>query len=182
MNKIIEAATSRSRTVLIAFVVIIAAGISSYYSIPKESEPEIDIPFIYVEVALEGVAPEDAERLLVRPLEQELRTVEGLKEMVSSGGENRATVTLEFQPDADVDKALIDVRERVDLAKSKLPACPLSSKACNVIVAAWSSNVIRSSSLANDQYFVAIAVHSSESSQQINVPPSTKALAIHIEL
>ena len=121
MNALIEAATNRSRTVIIAFFVIVGAGIVSYYSIPKESEPEIDIPFIYVEVTLEGVAPEDAERLLVRPLEQELRTVEGLKEMVASGGENRATVTLEFQPDADVDKALTDVREKVDLAKAKLP-------------------------------------------------------------
>lgn len=106
---------------MIAFLVILGAGIVSYNSIPKESEPDIDIPFIYVEVVLEGVAPEDAERLLVRPLEQELRTVDGIKEMVSSGGENRATVTLEFQPDTDVDKAMTDVRERVDLAKAKLP-------------------------------------------------------------
>ncbi len=122
MHALIEAVTSRSRTVMIAFLVIIFAGISSYFAIPKESEPEIDIPFIYVEVALEGVAPEDAERLLARPLEQELRAVEGIKEMVASGGENRATITLEFEPDADVDKALTDVREKVDLAKAKLPA------------------------------------------------------------
>jgi multidrug efflux pump len=122
MRTIIEAATGRSRTVMIAFLVIIGAGIVSYNIIPKESEPEIDIPFIYVEVTLEGVSPEDAERLLVRPLEQELRTLEGIKEMVSSGGENRATVTLEFEADADVDKALTDVREKVDLAKAKLPA------------------------------------------------------------
>jgi multidrug efflux pump len=119
---LIQAATNRSRTAMIAFAVIIIAGIVSYNSIPKEAEPEIDIPFVYVEVTLEGVAPEDAERLLVRPLEQELRTLEGLKEMVSSGGENRATVTLEFEPEADVDKALNDVREAVDLAKAKLPA------------------------------------------------------------
>ncbi|MGI9290900.1 MAG: efflux RND transporter permease subunit [Gammaproteobacteria bacterium] len=121
MKKIIEAATNRSRTVMIAFLVIVGAGIVSYISIPKESEPDIDIPFIYVEAVLEGVSPEDAERLLVRPLEQELRTVEGIKEMVTSGGENRATVTLEFEPDADVDKALTDVREKVDMAKAKLP-------------------------------------------------------------
>ena len=81
MRAVIEAATSRSRTVMIAFLVIVAAGIVSYVTIPKESEPEIDIPFIYVEVVLEGVSPEDAERLLVRPLEQELRTLEGIKEI-----------------------------------------------------------------------------------------------------
>ena len=121
MHTLIEAAAERSRTAMIAFLVLIGAGIVSYMSIPKESEPEIDVPFIFVEVRLEGVAPEDSERLLVRPLEQELRSVEGVKEMVASGGENRATVTLEFEPEADVDKALTDVREKVDLAKSKLP-------------------------------------------------------------
>jgi multidrug efflux pump len=121
MMQLIEAATHRTRTVIIGFLVIIGAGIASYQSIPKESEPEIDIPFIYVEVFLEGVAPEDAERLLVRPLEAELQTVEGIKEMVTSGGENRATVTLEFQPEVDVNQALTEVRERVDSAKAKLP-------------------------------------------------------------
>ncbi len=122
MMNIIEAANSRSRTVLIALVVIILAGAVSYNNIPKESEPEVEVPFIFVEVFLEGVAPEDAERLLARPLEQELQAVEGVKEMVSSGAENRATVTLEFEPEANVTKALNDVREKVDLAKAKLPA------------------------------------------------------------
>ncbi len=122
MHKLIQAATEHSRTAMLAFAVIIGAGIVSFNSIPKEAEPEIDVPFIFVEVMLEGVAPEDSERLLVRPLEQELRSIEGVKEMVASSGENRATVTLEFEPEADVDKALSDVREKVDLAKAKLPS------------------------------------------------------------
>ncbi|MEC9375825.1 MAG: efflux RND transporter permease subunit [Pseudomonadota bacterium] len=122
MHSLIDLATQRTRTAMIAFIVLIVGGIVSYISAPKENEPEINIPFIYVEVTLEGVSPEDSERLLVRPLEQELRDVQDVKEMVASGGENRATVTLEFQPEADVDKALNDVREKVDLAKAKLPA------------------------------------------------------------
>ncbi|NND54216.1 MAG: efflux RND transporter permease subunit [Gammaproteobacteria bacterium] len=121
MNNIIEAANSRSRTVLIGLLIIIIAGITSYQNIPKESEPEVDVPYIFVEVFLEGVSPEDSERLLVRPLEQELQAVEGIKEMLGSGSENRATVTLEFEADADVNKALADVREKVDLARAKLP-------------------------------------------------------------
>ena len=70
---------------------------------------------------LDGVSAEDSERLLVRPLEQQLRNLEGLKEMVSSATENRASVTLEFGPEVDVDQALTDVRERVDQAKAELP-------------------------------------------------------------
>ena len=121
MKAVIEAATDRSRTVMIAFLVIVGAGIVSYYTIPKESEPDIDIPFIYVEVALEGVSPEDSERLLVRPMEQELRSIEGIKEMIANAYEGGANVQLEFDAGIDTDKALQDVREKVDLAASKLP-------------------------------------------------------------
>ena len=121
MMSVIDAAIGRSRTIIIAFLVVVFAGVASYRSMPKENEPDIAFPYINVQVFLEGVSPEDSERLLVRPLEQELRTLDGLKEMVGSGAEGRGTITLEFQPDVDVDRALQDVRERVDLAKAKLP-------------------------------------------------------------
>ncbi|MDJ0927081.1 MAG: efflux RND transporter permease subunit [Gammaproteobacteria bacterium] len=121
MMSVIDAAIGRSRTIIIAFLVIVIAGVASYRSMPKENEPDIAFPYINVQVFLEGVSPEDSERLLVRPLEQELRTLDGLKEMVGSGAEGRGTITLEFQPDVDVNVALQDVRERVDLAKAKLP-------------------------------------------------------------
>jgi len=117
----IDSIVGRSRTMMIAFIAIVIAGVVSYYAIPKEAEPDVSFPYIYVQVFLEGVSPEDAERLLVRPMEQELRDVDGLKEMIGSAGENSASVTLEFDPDIDVNQALIDVRERVDLVKSKLP-------------------------------------------------------------
>ncbi|WP_300655662.1 efflux RND transporter permease subunit, partial [Pseudomonas sp.] len=72
-------------------------------------------------VSLEGIAPEDAERLLVRPLEQELRSLEGIKEMRSMASEGHASVTLEFDAGFNAKQALADVREKVDTARSKLP-------------------------------------------------------------
>ncbi len=122
MTSVIDAVIGRSRTMTIAFIAIIIAGVASYFAIPKEAEPDVSFPYVFVQIFLEGVSPEDAERLLARPMEQELRDVNGLKEMISSGGENSASVTLEFEPSVSVAQALIDVRERVDLAKSKLPA------------------------------------------------------------
>ena len=121
MISVIDIAINRTRTVMVAFVMIVIAGLVSYQSMPKEAEPDIAFPFINVALELEGVSPEDAERLLVRPMEQELRTLDGLKEIVASAGEGRATINLEFQPEVNIDKALQDVRERVDIAKSKLP-------------------------------------------------------------
>ena len=122
MISVIDVAINRTRTVLFAFLLIVIAGIVSYQSMPKEAEPDIAFPFVNVALELEGVAPEDAERLLVRPVEQELRNIAGVKEMVSSAAEGRATINLEFQPEIDIKTALQDVRERVDIAKAKLPA------------------------------------------------------------
>ncbi len=120
--QIIETAISRSRTVLLTLVALLVAGLFAYATIPKEAEPDIEIPNIYVSVAYEGISPEDSERLLVRPIEQELRAIEGIKEMTSTAYEGGANVLLEFDAGIDTDKALADVREKVDKAKAEIPA------------------------------------------------------------
>jgi len=119
--QIIETAMSRSRTVLLSLVVMLVAGIIAYMTIPKEAEPDIEIPFIYVHITHDGISPEDGERLLVRPMEQELRAIEGIKEMTANAYEGGANVLIEFDAGVDTNQALADVREKVDKAKSKLP-------------------------------------------------------------
>lgn len=121
MFAIIDAAINRSRTMLTLLVLILLAGIITYRVIPKESNPDITIPVIYVSVNHQGISPIDAERLLVRPLEKELRSIEGVKEMSAVASEGHASVTLEFIVGSDINTALTDVREAVDLAKPKLP-------------------------------------------------------------
>ena len=121
MNQIIDAAFSRSRAVMLIFVMILIMGASAYLNIPKESEPDIAIPMVYVSVTYEGIAPEDAERLLARPLEKELQSIEGLKEISSVAAEGYSSITLEFDAGFDSEKAIQDVREKVDLARASLP-------------------------------------------------------------
>lgn len=121
MNAIIDAAINRSRTVISALLLILVAGAYAYIDIAKESDPDINIPIIYVSMTHEGISPEDGERLLIRPMELELRSIEGVKEMAASASEGHASVTLEFDAGFDVDKALQDVREKVDIAKNELP-------------------------------------------------------------
>ncbi len=117
----IDAALSHGRTVLATLVLILIGGAVAFMDIPKESEPDINIPIIYVVAEMGGISPEDAERLIARPLEQELRAIEGVKQMTSSGFEGGANVTLEFTAGFDADKVLSDVREKVDDAKPELP-------------------------------------------------------------
>ena len=122
MNDLIRAALSRSRPVLLILILILVAGTSSYINIPKEADPDVAIPIIYVSIPHDGISPEDAERLLLRPMEIELRAVEGLKELRSQAMEGLGTITLEFEPEFKPDQALADVREKVDVAKAELPA------------------------------------------------------------
>ena len=121
MNALIDAAFSRARVVILSLVMILAVGAYAYIGIPKESSPEIPIPTLYVSTSLEGISPEDSERLLVEPLETELSAITGLKQITSNGAEGHASVQLEFEPGFDSDEALDKVREGVDRAKSDLP-------------------------------------------------------------
>jgi multidrug efflux pump len=120
--QIIETAMRRSRTVIMSLAVIIIAGVVTYASVPKEAEPDINIPIVYVSMTHDGISPEDAERLLVRPMEQEIRNIEGIEEMIGNAYEGGASIQIEFDAGTDTDVALQDVRAKVDVAKAKLPS------------------------------------------------------------
>jgi len=122
MNALIDFAFARSRVVLLALAAILTLGAWAYIVIPKEANPEVPIPVVYVITTLDGVSPEDAERLLVAPLETELGSISGLDEIISKAGEGYASVQMEFSPDLPVDDALDKVREAVDRAKGELPS------------------------------------------------------------
>ncbi|MFO1069136.1 MAG: efflux RND transporter permease subunit [Geminicoccaceae bacterium] len=122
MNALIAACFTASRAVLLALALILTAGILTYRTIPKEADPDVQIPTVYVSMTHEGISPEDAERLLVKPMERELRSIEGIKEMRATASEGHASVVLEFDAGTDIDQAIADVREKVDIAKAELPA------------------------------------------------------------
>jgi multidrug efflux pump len=121
MRTLIVAALDRSRTTLLLLLALLLAGLAAWQAVPKEANPDVPIPIIYVSLALDGVSPEDGERLLVRPMEQELRTIEGVRKMTAQSSEGHAAVTLEFDAGFDPRQALADVRERVDIANASLP-------------------------------------------------------------
>ena len=121
MKSIINAAFSRSRVVLMLFVMILAFGAASFTAIPKESSPEVPIPIVFVTTTLEGISPEDAATSLMQPLETELSSLEGLKSMKTSGFEGGGSITLEFDPGFNSEAAMEDVRRAVEKAKPSLP-------------------------------------------------------------
>ncbi|MFD2179933.1 efflux RND transporter permease subunit [Veronia pacifica] len=121
MRGMIDASLSRTRTMVVLLVCLFIAGAGAYLSIPKEANPDIKIPVIYVSANFQGISPADSERLLIRPIEQELRSIEGVKEMTSTASEGHGSVTLDFNVGVNLDKAMTDVREAVDKVTPRLP-------------------------------------------------------------
>jgi multidrug efflux pump len=122
MNQIIAGLLSRSRTLLLLLLMLLIAGGAAYVVAPKEAAPEIDIPIFFITVAYPGVSAQDAERLLVEPLERELQQLEGLDEMISNAGEGFGIVRLDFRPGFSSRTAMLDVQRAVDVATPELPA------------------------------------------------------------
>jgi multidrug efflux pump len=122
MNNLIYGALSHSRTVLMIFVLLLISGVVTYLNIPKEANPDVPLARINVTIIHDGIAPEDSARMLVKPMERELRALDGLKEMRATAGEGYASISLEFIPGFDSSEALADVRDKVTVAKAKLPS------------------------------------------------------------
>lgn len=121
MNALIFASIDRARAVFLVLVLLLIIGGIGFVSIPKEAQPDIDIPVMLVNVSHPGISPDDAEKLLLPPLEKRLQTVEGLKKITSIAGEGFAHLTLEFDAGFDADTAIEDVRTQIDIAKRDLP-------------------------------------------------------------
>ncbi len=122
MGNPVDYAINHARLTIAILVFLLTAGLVAYVSIPKEAEPDITIPIVYVNVTQRGISPEDAERLILKPLETSLKSVENVKEMRSAAFEGGGYVLLEFEAGFDSDSALADVRAKVDDAKSDLPS------------------------------------------------------------
>ena len=121
MTGLVDWAINRARLTISLLIAVIVVGTVAYLSIPKEADPDIPIPYFLIQVFLQGISPEDAERLIVKPHEIELKTIEGLKELRGIGAQGYAIVTLEFDVNFNKEQALRRIREKVDNAKAKLP-------------------------------------------------------------
>ena len=118
---IIASIIGRTRTTLSLLVLMVLVGLAARSALPIANDPHVDLPLFYVGVNHDGISPEDAERLLVQPMEIELRKLEGIVELRSTASEGMASFFIEFDVSQDLDKALSDVREAVDAAKAEMP-------------------------------------------------------------
>ncbi len=121
MTGIVDWAAGRARMVIAFIVLSILAGGFSYFLLPKEGEPDIEIPALFISVPFPGISAADSEKLLVKPMETELSDLDGLKTMTATAAENYAGVALEFEFGWDKTKVLADVRDRMNTVESEFP-------------------------------------------------------------
>ena len=122
MTHIVDIAAARARMVIAFIGLTIVAGVIAYVGLPKEGEPDIEIPALFVSVPFPGISAEDAERLLIQPMETELGDLDGLKTMSGTAAENYAGVAMEFEFGWDRTKVVADVRDAMNRAESSFPA------------------------------------------------------------
>ena len=121
MTGIVDWAASRARMVIAFIVLSILAGGFAYWSLPKEGEPDIEIPALFVSVQFPGISAEDSETLLVKPMETEMADLDGLKTMTGTAAENYAGMALEFEFGWDKTATMADVRDAMNAAQAKFP-------------------------------------------------------------
>ena len=116
-----DVAIKNRTTVTVLGLIILILGTYSYLTLPRESFPDIPVPFISVSTLYEGVSPEDIETSVTMKIEKELKGVRGSKEITSSSAEGLSLISVEFNPNVPADVALQRVRDRVDIATGELP-------------------------------------------------------------
>ncbi|WP_341213864.1 efflux RND transporter permease subunit [uncultured Limimaricola sp.] len=121
MTGIVDWAASRARMILAFIVLSLVAGGAAYVGLPKEGEPDIEIPALFVSVPFPGISAEDSEQLLVKPMETRLSDLDGLKTMTSTAAESYAGVALEFEFGWDKTKIMADVRDAMNAAEAEFP-------------------------------------------------------------
>ena len=117
----IEFLVDRKRTAIALLIVLIFAGIFGRVNIPIENEPEIIVPVVYVGVGLTGISPQDSERLLLKPIEEEIRAIEGIDKLQGFAFENYAAAVIQFEAAETMKKSLDKVRDAINDAKVKFP-------------------------------------------------------------
>tara|TARA_Y100000385_G_scaffold177453_1_gene183480 strand:+ start:675 stop:4253 length:3579 start_codon:yes stop_codon:yes gene_type:complete len=121
LTSIIDWASQRARMILALIIASLAAGVFSYTGLPKEGEPDIEIPALFISVVFPGISAADSETLLIRPIETELADIDGLKKMTATAAENYAGVAIEFEFGWDKAKTMADVRDAMNSAEAFFP-------------------------------------------------------------
>ena len=119
--KFLNLIVDHARATLSIMLLVLVAGTIARIALPVEVNPNVTLPLVMIMVRHDGISPEDGTRLLIRPIEKELKTLDGLEEINAVAREGAIYIMAEFDISEDIDKVVADVRESVDRAKAEFP-------------------------------------------------------------
>jgi multidrug efflux pump len=122
MLAIIDWSAARARMILAFVALTLTIGGLAYIGLPKEGEPDIEVPALIITVPFPGISASDSEQLLIRPMEQEMSGLTGLRRMSATAGRGIAILVLEFEFGWDKTSVIADVRDRMGRAQGSFPA------------------------------------------------------------
>ncbi|MBX2891616.1 MAG: efflux RND transporter permease subunit [Saprospiraceae bacterium] len=108
-------------SIFIITVLITFAGLMSYNSLPKEQFPDVVVPTIFVSTIYPGASPSDMEQLVTKPIEKQLKGINGVKKVTSNSVQDFSSIIVEFNTSLDVVICKQKVKDAVDKAKRDLP-------------------------------------------------------------
>ncbi len=117
-----DTAVKKSTTVGVLAVLLIIFGIYCYKVLPRESDPDVTIPNVFISTSYRGVSPTDIETTVTIEIEKKLKGLDGLKKIKSVSSEGLSSINVEFVTGTDIDKAIQDVKDKVDEAMGDLPS------------------------------------------------------------
>ena len=121
MTGIVDWAGGRARMIIAFITMSVVIGAFAYVGLPKEGEPDIEIPILVISQPFPGISAEDSEKLLVKPMETKLQDLDGLKSLRGTAAENYANIVMEFEFGWDKTQILADVRDKMSQAEAEFP-------------------------------------------------------------
>ena len=120
--KLSSVAVDNATSVFLVAVMIMLFGLQAYLDMPKEQYPEASLPTVYINTPYFGNSAEEIENLIARPIEQEVSSVVGIKNIKSTCVQDFSVIVAEFDSDVDIDLAVQKTKDAVDKAKKELPS------------------------------------------------------------
>lgn len=113
--------TDKFRIIFLLIVMIVVAGIIALRGLPLESTPEVDLGIVSVSVTLPGASPESIEDLIIKKIEKEVSKVKDIDTLTSTSQNSFGSVVIQFKNGVDIKSAVLDIKEKVDVAKRNFP-------------------------------------------------------------
>ncbi len=117
-----DTAVKKSTSLSVLALMLIIIGVYCYMVLPRESDPDITIPNVFVSTDYRGVSPTDIETTITIEIEKKLKGLDGLKKIKSISSEGLSSINVEFVTGTDIDQAVQDVKDKGDEAKNSLPS------------------------------------------------------------